>query len=287
MDRLETGRQSTPAPASGAAEASSDFGGRGGVVIDGIVKSFPAAKGRNLVLDDLSLTVARGEFVSLIGPSGCGKSTILKIVAGLIPADSGRVSIDGEDVESATRDKAIGLVPQSPALLPWRTVLKNVELAVQVNGKASRERNLRAPEEILRSFGLGNALHRHPTQLSGGMQQRVAIARAFVFDPGVLLMDEPFSALDELTRDQQRLGLLRFWQSNRKAVLFVTHSVREAVVLSDRIVVMSTHPGRFKTVIEVDLARPRGEDVYETAGFRKVESQVRAVLREVTEPTYA
>ncbi len=287
MDRLVTGRESTPASAPGSTEASTDFGVDGGVRIDGIVKTFPAGKGRNLVLDDVSLTIGRGEFVSLIGPSGCGKSTILRIVAGLIPADSGRVVIDGEAVEAATREKAIGLVPQSPALLPWRTVLKNVELAIQVNSKASKERDLRNSEEILRSFGLGNALHRHPAQLSGGMQQRVAIARAFVFDPGVLLMDEPFSALDELTRDQQRLGLLRFWQSNRKAVLFVTHSVREAVVLSDRIVVMSTHPGRVKTVIDVGLARPRGEEVYESAGFRKVESEVRAVLREVTEPTYA
>lgn len=272
---------------TGAREVRSDLGGDGGVRIEGIVKSFASRKGRNLVLDDVSLTIGRGEFVSLIGPSGCGKSTILRIVAGLIEADDGRVTIDGETVEAATRDKAIGLVPQSPALLPWRTVLSNVELAIQINRKASQERSVSDPEEILRSFGLGNALDRHPAQLSGGMQQRVAIARAFVFDPGVLLMDEPFSALDELTRDQQRLGLLRFWQSNRKAVLFVTHSVREAVVLSDRIVVMSTLPGRVKTVIDVDLARPRGEDVYESSGFRRVEAEVRAALREVTETTYA
>jgi NitT/TauT family transport system ATP-binding protein len=271
---------------AGAAGALTDRGAEGGVVIDGICKSFAAGKDRNLVLDNLSLKIARGEFVSLIGPSGCGKSTILKIVAGLIDADAGRVVIDGENVKAATRDKAIGLVPQSPALLPWRTVLSNVELAIQINRKAS-ERRQRDPEEILRSFGLGNALDRHPAQLSGGMQQRVAIARAFVFDPGVLLMDEPFSALDELTRDQQRLGLLRFWQSNRKAVLFVTHSVREAVVLSDRIVVMSTHPGRVKTVIDVGLARPRSEGTYESPGFRRVETEVRAALREVTEATYA
>jgi NitT/TauT family transport system ATP-binding protein len=270
----------------GAAGALTDGGAEGGVVIDGVCKSFAAGKDRNLVLEDLSLKIARGEFVSLIGPSGCGKSTILKIVAGLIDADAGRVVIDGKNVKAATRDKAIGLVPQSPALLPWRTVLSNVELAIQINRKAS-ERRQRDPEEILRSFGLGNALDRHPAQLSGGMQQRVAIARAFVFDPGVLLMDEPFSALDELTRDQQRLGLLRFWQSNRKAVLFVTHSVREAVVLSDRIVVMSTHPGRVKTVIDVGLARPRSEGIYESPGFRRVETEVRAALREVTEATYA
>jgi NitT/TauT family transport system ATP-binding protein len=275
------------APGSRPAERMGDPGIDAGVRVEGIVKSFPSGKGRHLVLDGVSLTIGRGEFVSLIGPSGCGKSTILKIVAGLIEADAGRVVIDGENVKAATRDKAIGLVPQSPALLPWRTVLSNVELAIQINRKASHERTLRDPEDILRSFGLANALHRHPDQLSGGMQQRVAIARAFVFDPGVLLMDEPFSALDELTREQQRLGLLSFWQSNRKAVLFVTHSVREAVILSDRIVVMSTHPGRVKTVIDVGLARPRGEDVYESSEFRQVEAEVRAALHEVIEAMHA
>lgn len=275
------------AAGTGAAEISPDFGVEGGVRIEGIVKSFPSGKRQNLVLDDVSLAIGRGEFVSLIGPSGCGKSTILKIVAGLMEADVGRVVIDGENVKAATRNKAIGLVPQSPALLPWRTVLSNVKLAIEINRRASQERSLQDPEQVLRSFGLGNSLHLYPAQLSGGMQQRAAIARAFVFDPGVLLMDEPFSALDELTRDQQRLGLLRFWQSNRKAVLFVTHSVPEAVVLSDRIVVMSTHPGRVKTVIDVDLARPRGEDAYESAEFRRIETEVRAALREVTEAVYA
>lgn len=275
------------AVSTGSAELAPDPGGAGGVRIERLVKSFPAGKERNLVLDDFSLRIGRGEFVSLIGPSGSGKSTILRICAGLMEADAGGVVIDGEPVEAATRDKAIGLVPQSPALLPWRTVLSNVKLALDINKEGNRERNLQDPEEVLRSFGLGQALKLHPSQLSGGMQQRVAIARAFVFDPGVLLMDEPFSALDELTRDQQRLGLLNFWQSNRKSVLFVTHSVREAVVLSDRIVVMSTHPGRVKSLIDVDVPRPRGEDTYDSPEFRRVETEVRAALREVTEAMYA
>jgi NitT/TauT family transport system ATP-binding protein len=267
----------------GLSEVAPDLGVR----VEGIAKSFPVGKGRALVLDGLSLTIGRGEFVSLIGPSGCGKSTILKLIAGLLEADAGRISIDGENVKAATRAKAIGLVPQSPALLPWRTVLSNVELALQVNGKANRGRCLRDPEQVLRSFGLTHALRQYPSQLSGGMQQRAAIARAFVFDPGVLLMDEPFSALDELTRDQQRLGLLQFWQSNRKAVLFVTHSVREAVMLSDHILVMSAHPGRVKEVIDVALPRPRAEDVCETVAFRRVETAVRAALREVSEAMHA
>jgi NitT/TauT family transport system ATP-binding protein len=254
-----------------------------GVVIDGVSKSFGSGEDRAHVLDKMSLTIARGEFVSLIGPSGCGKSTLLKIVAGLVRADEGRVAIDGESVAAATRDKLIGLVPQSPALLPWRTVLGNVRLPIQLNRKANSDRALRDPEEVLRSFGLGPALKRYPAQLSGGMQQRVAIARAFVFDPGVLLMDEPFSALDELNRDQQRFGLLTFWQSNRKAVLFVTHSVPEAVMLSDRIVVMTTHPGRVHRIIPVKLPRPRDATVYEHPDFHEIETAVRQSLREVME----
>jgi NitT/TauT family transport system ATP-binding protein len=257
-----------------------------GVVIEGVSKSFGSREERTLVLDELSLSIARGEFVSLIGPSGCGKSTLLKIVAGLVHADTGRVTIDGESVSAATRDKLIGLVPQSPALLPWRTVLGNVRLPIQLNSKANDGRALRDPEEVLRTFGLGKALKRYPAQLSGGMQQRVAIARAFVFDPGVLLMDEPFSALDELNRDQQRFGLLSFWQSNRKAVLFVTHSVAEAVMLSDRIVVMSTHPGRIHRIIDNNLARPRDASVYEHADFHRMMSEVRLSLREVTEESH-
>jgi NitT/TauT family transport system ATP-binding protein len=254
-----------------------------GVAIEGVSKSFGSGEDRAHVLDKMSLTIGRGEFVSLIGPSGSGKSTLLKIVAGLVPADEGRVTIDGESVAAATRDKLIGLVPQSPALLPWRTVLGNVRLPIQINARANKGRALRDPEEVLRSFGLGPALKRYPAQLSGGMQQRVAIARAFVFDPGVLLMDEPFSALDELNRDQQRFGLLTFWQSNRKAVLFVTHSVPEAVMLSDRIVVMSTHPGRVHKIIEVKLPRPRDAGVYEHPDFHALETEVRLSLREVTE----
>ncbi len=257
-------------------------GARGGVRMEKVSKSFESGGERHLILEDISLSVGRGEFVSLIGPSGCGKSTLLKLLAGLIEPDSGTIMVDGESVMAATRDKAIGLVPQSPALLPWRDVLSNVTLPIKLNKKANAGRALRDPVEVLESMGLGSALKLYPAELSGGMQQRVAIARAFVFDPGVLLMDEPFSALDELNRDRQRMGLLRFWQSNRKAVVFVTHSVPEAVILSDRIMVMSAHPGRITGIVDVDLPRPRDSEIFDNPEFENVERRVRRLLREAS-----
>lgn len=254
-----------------------------GVHVESISKSYGAHQARTTVLDRVSLTIRKGEFVSVIGPSGCGKSTLLKVVAGLSSADSGRVTINGKSVRQAAKDKAIGLVPQAPALLPWRTILENVTLPITVNSGANQGRNLRDPKELLESFGLGQAIHRYPAQLSGGMQQRAAIARAFVFDPAILLMDEPFSALDEMNRDQQRMGLLKFWQSNQKSVLFVTHSVPEAIILSDRIVLMSAHPGKIAEIFEVNLPRPRHEEMYASDAFRDLEGRVRTSLRKVME----
>jgi NitT/TauT family transport system ATP-binding protein len=269
---------------TGRADAGqAETGAAGGVLVEHVTKTFGSGPGQVLVLDDISLSIGRGEFVTIIGPSGCGKSTILRVVAGLTGADSGSVTIDGETVSRATADKLIGLVPQSPALFPWRTVLANVRLPIEVNKSANAGRALRDPVEVLKSFGLGDVLKRYPFQLSGGMQQRVAIARAFVFDPAILLMDEPFSALDELNRDQQRLELLQFWQSNRKAVLFVTHSVPEAIALSDRVIVMSGHPGRIERVIDIGLPRPRSESVYSDPEFRKLEDEVRSTLRRIME----
>lgn len=257
-----------------------------GVRIANVYKSFGSDEKRTVVLGDVSLDIRSGEFVSIIGPSGCGKSTLLKVVAGLIDADKGTVSIDGASVRSATKGKLIGLVPQSPALMPWLTVLDNVKVPMRVNSKANSGRDLRNAESLLESFGLGRAMHKYPSQLSGGMQQRAAIARAFVFDPSVLLMDEPFSALDEMNRDQQRLGLLEFWQSNRKTVMFVTHSVPEAIMLSDRIIVMAAHPGRIADVIDVNLPRPRTAEAYATDEFRKLEGVVRTCLQGVMEQNH-
>ncbi len=254
-----------------------------GVEVCGVSKAFGFDGHRVAVLEDVSLTIGMGEFVSVIGPSGCGKSTLLKIVAGLLDADQGSVTIDGESVSAASAEKKIGLVPQSPALLPWRTVLENVRLPLNVNRRANHGRSMGDAEGLLSAFGLGAAMGKYPWQLSGGMQQRAAIARAFVFDPAIMLMDEPFSALDEMNRDLQRIALLDFWQSNRKAVMFVTHSVPEAIMLSDRIVVMAAHPGRIAEVIDVDLPRPRTEEAYATDTFRELEKTVRGALRAQTE----
>lgn len=251
-----------------------------GLVFRGISKAFDAQGAVTKVLADVDLTIERGQFVTLIGPSGCGKSTLLRIAAGLIEADEGSVSVFGQDVRSACDAKQIGFVSQSPALLPWRTVLDNVRLPLQVNRKGSQGlRALRSPEEILATVGLADALDKRPAQLSGGMQQRVSIARAFAFDPTLLLMDEPFAALDEFTREVMRFELLRLWSAHHKTVMFVTHSVTEAVLLSDVVVVMSSAPGRILSVVPIPLARPRDEFVDLTEEFRELERTVRMELR--------
>ena len=268
------------AAAHGVRSVADGAVGGDGVLIDSVCKSYGQGSTRHLVLSEVSLAIGRGEFVSVIGPSGCGKTTLLRLVAGLTSSDSGRILIDGESVAQARAGKALGLVPQEPALLPWLDVLGNVRLPLRINRKANAGRELRDPVETLEAMGLtGDVLSRYPAQLSGGMQQRVAIARAYVFNPNVLLMDEPFSALDELNRDQQRMNLLEFWQTHRKSVLFVTHSVPEAVILSDRIVVMGARPGAIKAVVDVDLPRPRSWDSLNDPAFHRVEHEVRDLLR--------
>jgi NitT/TauT family transport system ATP-binding protein len=254
---------------------------RDAIVVDGVSKSFGAGARRVVALEGVSMSVKRGEFVTVIGPSGCGKTTLLRIVGGLLGVDSGEVSIFGEPVASAIEAKRIGFVPQSPALLPWRTVLENVKLPLEVNKRAggAAEHEAADPVAVLESLGLGHVLDRRPAQLSGGMQQRVAIARAFVFDPPILLMDEPFAAVDELTRESLRHELMSIWQSNRKTVLFVTHSIPEAIALSDAVVVMSPHPGRIQRIIPVDLPRPRGDLIETSDAFRDLEREVRIEIR--------
>jgi NitT/TauT family transport system ATP-binding protein len=243
------------------------------LVIDGVCKGFGKESARVPAVDNASFSVSRGEFVTIIGPSGCGKTTLLRIVAGLLQVDSGDVSI--------FRAKHVGFVPQQPALFPWRTVLDNVRLPLEVNKKADAgaSRTKIDPVEVLEALGLGHVLKSRPAELSGGMQHRVAIARAFVFDPPILLMDEPFAAVDELTRESLRHELLSIWQSNKKTVLFVTHSIAEAIVLSDTVVIMSPHPGRIQKIVRVNLPRPRGEEIETSPEFHELEREVRTEIR--------
>ena len=225
----------------------------------------------------VDLIVEPGRFVTLFGPSGCGKSTLLRVAAGLLTPDSGRVRLNGEPPQRARAAKEVGFVPQAPALLPWRTVLDNVRLPWQVNRRAPAS-NL-DPMDLLDRVGLADAAHLLPGALSGGMAQRVAIARAFAVGPRLLLMDEPFAALDELTRETLRQVLLGIWEDARTTVLFVTHSPTEAVYLSDQVVVLSPRPGRVRDVIPVDLGRPRAPGIERTGAFLAVEERVRAALR--------
>jgi NitT/TauT family transport system ATP-binding protein len=258
----------------------------GAIEIGGVRRIYPLAGGSSLTaLADVSLSIAPASFVSVIGPSGCGKSTLLRVVAGLEPMDAGEVSICGLTPERAARAKKIGFVPQTPALLPWLSVLRNVSLPAKVNRSATRRRQADSGrdgprmEELLAKAGLHDVMHKLPSQISGGMQQRTAIVRAFGLQPDVLLMDEPFSALDEFTRESLQEQLLDLWSELAATVVFVTHSVSEAVRLSDRIVVMAPRPGRIIDVIDIDLPRPRGPELLEAPEFHRYEDLVRDSLR--------
>jgi len=244
-----------------------------------------------VALDDVHLTVRPGRFIAIIGPSGCGKSTLLRLVAGLEQPDHGEVRLHGVTPATACAAKMIGLVPQTPALLPWMSVLKNVTLPRKINRDAAKRRRLipgvaerdsvrAVPDvrELLVKAGLGDVMGKLPAQLSGGMQQRAAIVRAFGLRPDLLVMDEPFSGLDEFTRESLQDQLLDLWRGLRTTVLFVTHSVSEAVRLSDAVAVMAPRPGRFVEVIEVDLSRPRTERVFGERRFHEYEDLIRERL---------
>ncbi|QEO14929.1 ABC transporter ATP-binding protein [Agromyces intestinalis] len=253
----------------------------------GARKVYGTGPGALVALDGVDLEIPAGRFVSVIGPSGCGKSTLLRLVASLERADSGTVEIRGTSPEEACAQKLVGFVPQTPALLPWLDVLQNVTLPQRVNRGAGRRRLRHAPDgrtapdlpRLLREVGLGEAMHRLPAQLSGGMQQRVAIVRALGLQPEVLLMDEPFSALDEFTRESLQEQLLDLWDEITTTVMFVTHSVTEAVRLSDTVVVMAPKPGRIVDVIDIDLPRPRGAAQLKTADFHHFEDLIRDRLQ--------
>jgi NitT/TauT family transport system ATP-binding protein len=224
-------------------------------------------------LDDVTFAVGEGEFVAVVGPSGCGKSTLLKILAGLLPPSGGEARLRGSAIAGPRRD--IGVVFQSPVLFPWRSVLDNVLLPVDVQG-LGRDRHHQVALDLINLVGLGGFEHRYPWELSGGMQQRVAITRALVHDPAMLLMDEPFGALDAMTREHMNLELQRIWIEKKKTVLFITHSIPEAVFLADRVLVMTARPGRLLDDVRVELHRPRGLDVMNTPKFGEHVKEIRA-----------
>ena len=230
-------------------------------------------------LSRVSLDVRQSEFVSLIGPSGCGKSTMLRLAGGLLAPDRGTVVVNGQLPEDARRQKRYGFVPQHPALLPWRTVRRNVSLLGDVNRRPDNP-GMSADDQLrmLDDIGLTPFLDSLPRELSGGLQQRVSIARAFALGAPVLLMDEPFSALDEITRADMRYLLLDLWERIGSTVLFVTHSIPEAVVLSDRVAVLGARPGRVTKIIDVPLPRPRRADVEDSDDYHHILAEVRAAL---------
>ncbi len=243
--------------------------------IDRIRKLFPTREGEVEALRDVSLHVAAGEFVAIVGASGCGKSTLLRMIAGLIQPSSGQVLLDGSPVTAPRADTA--MVFQAATLLPWADVLRNVTFPLRLMKQAGAGTEARA-RALLATAGLTGFERRLPRELSGGMQQRVAICRALLQEPRVLLMDEPFGALDALTREEMSLELLRIWQGREMAVVFVTHSIPEAVLLADRVVVMSPRPGRVAEVIEIDLPRPRSFEQEALPAFQAAAQRIRALI---------
>ncbi|WP_394553443.1 ABC transporter ATP-binding protein [Agromyces sp. MMS24-JH15] len=265
-------RQSAgPVSPAGAAEA---------VRVTGVERIFPGAKGSSVTaLTGIDLVVSGGEFVSLIGPSGCGKSTLLRLIADLDEPTAGDIRVFGETARAARIGRSYGIAFQQAGLLPWRTVAANIELPLQLHGVDKAARRARV-DELVELVGLGDFAQHYPDQLSGGMQQRVAIARALAERPRLLLMDEPFGALDEMTRERMQTELLRIRAETGAAVVFVTHSIPEAVYLSDRVVVMSPRPGRITDEIDVRLgaAAERGEDLREAESFFAGVTAVREAL---------
>jgi NitT/TauT family transport system ATP-binding protein len=248
------------------------------VSIEGVSKVF--GRGGVAALQDINLEIARGEFVSVIGPSGCGKSTLLRIVGDIIDPSSGKVTVNGKPAKRARLDRDYGIVFQSPVLYDWRTVAKNIALPLEMLGWDRPRRTARV-QEMLDLVELTSFEDHHPWQLSGGMQQRVSIARALSFNPALLLMDEPFGALDEMTRERLNLELLRIWADTGSTIVFVTHSISEAVFLSTRVAVMSARPGRITGVVSVDLPQPRTAATREDARFFERVTEVRERLHAV------
>ena len=246
------------------------------VRLERVTKTFP--RGHVTALQDIDLELEPGEFVSLIGPSGCGKSTLLRLIGDLVEPSAGSITVNGKSARQARNDGDYGIVFQDAVLFDWRTVAKNIALPLEMLGWERDRRRDRVREmlELVELTGFGD---HHPWQLSGGMQQRVAIARALAFQPALLLMDEPFGALDEMTRERLNLELLSIWEQTGNTVVFVTHSISEAVFLSTRVVVMSPRPGRIAGTVEIDLPSTRTAETRDTQRFFELVTEVRELLR--------
>jgi NitT/TauT family transport system ATP-binding protein len=245
------------------------------IAIRNLSKTYGGRADGVTALSGIDCSVADGEFLSIVGPSGCGKSTLLKILAGLLQASGGQALLNGTPIDGPRHD--IGVVFQSPVLFPWRSVLGNVLLPVDVQ-KLGREKMTQSALDLLKLVGLDGFEHRYPWELSGGMQQRVALVRALIHDPALLLMDEPFGALDAMTREAMNAELQRIWLERRKTVVFITHSTSEAVFLADRVMVMTPRPGKIGDLFEVDLPRPRTLDVMTTEKFGTYVRRIRKAL---------
>jgi NitT/TauT family transport system ATP-binding protein len=234
-----------------------------------------------LALSDVSLSVADGEFVAIVGPSGCGKTTLLNIVAGLLRYDLGTVAIDGTRVDGPGTDRAV--VFQHASLLPWRTIAGNVRYGMELHKRFTRQQMLERTDAFITLVGLAGFERHYPSELSGGMQQRVNLARALAADPAVLLMDEPFAALDAQTREHMQAELLKIWTNAKKTVLFITHQINEAVYLADRVVVLSPRPGRVKGVFDVPFERPRALSLKRDSSFLQIEDAIWGLVEEKPE----
>jgi NitT/TauT family transport system ATP-binding protein len=274
-------RASDPNAGFGSAGQSPVRGGRQSasaplISVSGLRKEYEAQKGESvLALDRIDFDVADGEFVTLVGPSGCGKSTLLQILAGILPPTQGQIALKGSPVTGPRRE--VGVVFQEPVLLPWLKVIDNVLLPAVVH-KLDRDKYRARAMELLTLVKLQGFENRYPFELSGGMQQRVAIARALLNDPAMILMDEPFGALDAMTREEMNLELLAIWARAKKTIVLITHSIQEAVLLSDRVVVLSARPGRVIDVVDIDLPRPRTFQMLSAPEFGAAANRLRGQL---------
>jgi NitT/TauT family transport system ATP-binding protein len=246
------------------------------IEVQRLIKVYRTREGADIkALEDVSFSIEEGEFVTVVGPSGCGKSTLLKILAGILPKTSGDVRLRGSPIVGPRTD--IGIVFQDPVLLPWRTVTKNIMVPAEIQRLDLKVYKQRAIE-LLDLVGLRGFEEKYPFELSGGMQQRVGIGRALVCDPAILLMDEPFGALDAMTRERMNLELLRIWRESRKTILFVTHSIPESVLLADRVLVLTCRPGTITRVVNIELPRPRTLDMFSTPEFGAYTSELRELM---------